>query len=479
MLYEERYRPRFHFSAPKGWLNDPNGAVWYKGEYHLFYQYHPDDIFWGPMHWGHAVSRDLVHWENLPIALYPDENGTIFSGTVVIDESDQTGFFDGGEGMVAFYTGHIDRPGQHPIEHQCIAYSKDCGRTWEKYSGNPIISAPDTPDAYDFRDPKVFWHEESKRWVMFLGGGFYRVYSSPNLINWTLESESLFFEEYPDIFQTEVEESGEKKWVLNAAGFKYYIGSFDGKRFIREEGPYTSDYTNGCQATLTFNNVPDGRTLAIAWMRDGSRGPTYPWRNNMTVVRQFSLKKMSDGTHRLIQKPVSEFDALKDEGWTEKDLIVPAGENPLQGVEGVQLQLDADIVPSADSKEIRLSFLEDDRQHTDLVFDYVNRMIFVDTTASAAPVWRNLQTSMDSNYFFSEKAIVIKGACYQVPMTNRSEIKLKVLIDHSAVEIFLDDGLVSCTFCVYPDEGARGVSLRSDAEMFVKRLNVNPIKTIW
>ena len=176
---------------------------------------------------------------------------------------------------------------------------------------------------------------------------------------------------------------------------------------------------------------------------------------------------------------MSFYQALKDEGWTEKDLIVPAGENPLQGVEGVQLQLDADIVPSSDSKEIRLSFLEDDRQHTDLVFDYVNRMIFVDTTASAAPVWRNLQTSMDSNYFFSEKAIVIKGAWYQVPMTNRSEIKLKVLIDHCAVEIFLDDGLVSCTFCVYPDEGARGVSLRSDAEMFAKRLNVNPIKTIW
>ena len=146
MLYNEPYRPQYHFSAPQNWLNDPNGLVYYEGEYHLFYQHNPNDIVWGPMYWGHAVSKDLVHWENLPIALEPDELGTIFSGCCIVDKDDTSGLFGGKSGLIAYYTAHLDRGEKHCIETQCMAYSTDKGRTWIKYSGNQN------------RDPMVAWY---------------------------------------------------------------------------------------------------------------------------------------------------------------------------------------------------------------------------------------------------------------------------------------------------------------------------------
>ena len=479
MLYQETYRPRYHFSAPKGWLNDPNGVVWYRGEYHLFYQYYPHNLNWGPMHWGHAVSRDLVHWENLPVALYPDEDGMIFSGTVVIDKDDTSGLFCGGEGMVAVYTGHVGREGNTPIEYQCIAYSKDCGRTWTKYGGNPVLTAPDVPDAYDFRDPKVFWHEGTGKWIMFLGGGFYRVYSSADLIHWTLESESLIHEEFPDLFTVAVEGTQERKWVLNLAGFKYYIGSFDGKRFLREEGPYTSDWSDGCQATLTFNNMPDDRTAAIAWMRDGSRAPTDPWRNNMTVARKFTLRRMPDGTHRLVQHPVRELDRMHGREMLNCSGCVPAGEDPLKDVHGKYLDLNASVVPSENASKVRLRFRCDEKQHTDLVFYLENRQVFLDYTASASPRWRHLMISMDNSYFMSPMPVLMRGKCYPAPMYDGSDLKIRLLLDDSAAEIFLFDGLVSYTFNIYPDDAADGLSLTSDGEMEVRELTVTEMESIW
>jgi fructan beta-fructosidase len=158
-LYKEKYRPQYHFSPEKNWSNDPNGMVYYQGEYHLFYQYNPADVVWGPMHWGHAVSKDLIHWEHLPIALEPDQKlGMIFSGSAVVDKNDTTGFFDGGEGLVAIYTTHLERE-EGPLQQQAIAYSKDNGRSWTKYEGNPVIK---NYGVEDFRDPKVIWHQETE-----------------------------------------------------------------------------------------------------------------------------------------------------------------------------------------------------------------------------------------------------------------------------------------------------------------------------
>ena len=480
MLYKELYRPQYHFSAPKGWLNDPNGLVWYKGEYHLFYQYYPHDILWGPMHWGHAVSTDLVHWENLPIALAPDENGTVFSGSVVVDHRNDSGLFSGGEGLVAFYTGHIDRPGQHPIEHQCLAYSEDCGRTWKKYEGNPILSAPETPDAYDFRDPKVFWHEESGKWVMFLGGGFYRVYNSSDLIHWDLTSESYIHEEFPDFALVPVENSDDKKWVLNLAGFKYYICSFDGKRFIREEGPYTADFSDGCQATQTFSNIQDGRVIMMSWMRDGSRGPTFPWRNTMTVARELTLRKMSDGTHRLVQIPVKELSALEAESIFElQDTDLEPGKDILNGVHCSQCVMEADLDISGKAGKTIFTILADDRQWTKLVVDLDNGLFFVDYTGGNTPRWRDTQTSMDAWYFATNDIIKARGKSYPVPLPDKDNLKVKALIDWTSMEIFLNDGLISFTFSVFPDAEADQLSLVSDDNVHVRSLSIKKMASIW
>ena len=480
MLYKELYRPQYHFSAPKGWLNDPNGLVWYKGEYHLFYQYYPHDILWGPMHWGHAVSTDLVHWENLPIALAPDENGTVFSGSVVVDHRNDSGLFSGGEGLVAFYTGHIDRPGQHPIEHQCLAYSEDCGRTWKKYEGNPILSAPETPDAYDFRDPKVFWHEESGKWVMFLGGGFYRVYNSSDLIHWDLTSESYIHEEFPDFALVPVENSDDKKWVLNLAGFKYYICSFDGKTFIREEGPYTADLSDGCQATQTFSNIQDGRVIMMSWMRDGSRGPTFPWRNTMTVARELTLRKMSDGTHRLVQIPVKELSALEAESIFElQDTDLEPGKDILNGVHCSQCVMEADLDISGKTGKTIFTILADDRQWTKLVVDLDNGLFFVDYTGGNSPRWRDTQTSMDAWYFATNDIIKARGKSYPVPLPDKDNLKVKALIDWTSMEIFLNDGLISFTFSVFPDAEADQLSLVSDDNIHVRSLSIKKMASIW
>ncbi|MBR5340620.1 MAG: glycoside hydrolase family 32 protein [Erysipelotrichaceae bacterium] len=478
MLYKELYRPQYHFTAPQGWLNDPNGLVWYKGEYHLFYQHYPDDVFWGPMHWGHAVSKDLIHWENLPIALYPDDNGTIFSGSIIVDKNNDSGLFESGEGLIAFYTGHIDRPNQHPIEHQCVAYSEDCGRSWKMYKGNPVITPPDTPDAYDFRDPKVFWHEESSKWIMFLGGGFYRVYSSSNLLDWKLESESLIFEEFPDIAQIKVENSNESKWVLNLAGFTYYVGSFDGKQFIREEGPYVADYAQGCQATQTFSNLPDDRVIMISWMRDGSRGPTSPWRNSMTVARELTLRKMEDGTHRLIQRPVREISVIEKKRLSKKDVVLKPHENILEGVHGTTVEIDAVMIPEKTGK-VTFRFLMNENQYTQLVADLDNGLYFLDYTAGNTPKWRHTQTSFDNAYFLSPEPIKMRGKCFTAPISNKNEIRMKALIDRTSVEIFLEDGLVSFTFCVFPDDEADELSLTADCGMKIKELTVTDMEGIW
>jgi len=180
--YTEKYRPQFHFSPPANWMNDPNGMVYYKGEYHLFYQYYPDSTVWGPMHWGHAISKNLTHWENLPVALYPDSMGDIFSGSVVVDYNNTAGLQHGAEkALVAIFTQHnmaMEKAGKNNFQTQGIAYSTDKGRSWKKYSQNPVIK---NPDAKDFRDPKVSWLEKYKKWVMTLAVGTKYIFTLPKI----------------------------------------------------------------------------------------------------------------------------------------------------------------------------------------------------------------------------------------------------------------------------------------------------------
>ncbi len=252
-LYKEPHRPQFHFSPKASWMNDPNGMVFYEGEYHLFYQYYPEDIVWGPMHWGHAVSTDLVTWKHLPIALYPDKHGLIFSGSAVIDWNNSSGFGVAGKPpMVAIFSYHnmeMERAGKSDLyQTQGIAYSNDKGRSWTKYEGNPVI---ENPGIRDFRDPKVIWHAASEQWIMALATlNHLQIYASPNLKKWNLISDfgkaigshdGVW--ECPDIFPLPYKDG--ERWVLlqnmnpgnpnGGSGLQYFVGDFNGKDFVVDE----------------------------------------------------------------------------------------------------------------------------------------------------------------------------------------------------------------------------------------------------
>ncbi len=288
--YDEQHRPQFHYSPPKMWMNDPNGMVYYDGEYHLFYQHNPDETVWGPMHWGHAVSEDLVHWQNLPIALYPDEKGMIFSGSAVVDKDNTAGFKTGEEDvLVAIFTHHnmeMEQAGESDLfQYQSIAYSNDRGRSWTKYQGNPVIA---NPGIRDFRDPKVFWHEPSQRWVMILASfDRVKIYNSLNLKDWTESSE--FGEDWgshtgvwecPDLIEVDVNGNPrDKKWLMivsvgsggpnGGSGTQYFVGDFDGETFKLDP-----DLASSLSQEETY--VPEGivfddfeRMLYKNWEREG------------------------------------------------------------------------------------------------------------------------------------------------------------------------------------------------------------------
>ncbi|REC95772.1 glycoside hydrolase family 32 protein [Kushneria indalinina] len=327
-------RPLRHFTPPQGWMNDPNGLVYHDGEYHLFYQYHPDSLIWGPMHWGHAVSRDLCTWQHLPMALAPDDHGMCFSGSAVVDRHDVIGLFDGGEGLVAFYTAHrfLGDDEEHYEQEQHLAWSRDNGRSWHKYAGNPIIAAP---GFRDFRDPKVIYHERSGRWVMALAcGQQIRFYVSNNLLDWQLASEFGHNQgchtdgpwECPDLFELPVEggEASASRWVLivgvgidhegpqdTMGSFtQYFIGHFDGERFHNDspEAPLLlMDQGRDFYAVQSFSDVPD-RRLAIAWLNNwqyAGHAPQAGWRGAMTLPRELTLAATDQGV-RLHQRFASE-----------------------------------------------------------------------------------------------------------------------------------------------------------------------------
>ena len=339
--YQEQHRLQFHFSPDSMWMNDPNGMVYYDGEYHLFYQYYPDSTVWGPMHWGHAISRDLVHWEHLPIALYPDSLGLIFSGSVVVDWENTSGFGRGeAPPLVAIFTHHLmagEKAGRNDFQYQSVAYSLDRGRSWTMYEGNPVIP---NPGIRDFRDPKVAWHASSQRWMMiFAAGDHVKIYSSPNLKDWRHESD--FGKEMgahggvwecPDLFQMAVDgDTAEQKWVMlvsinpgapnGGSGTQYFIGDFDGNTFTLTEGDgqevYWLDYGRDNYAGVTWSDIPeeDGRRLFMGWMSnwDYARDvPTERWRSSMTVARRLDLKRTTQGL-RLASIPVKELDGIKGE----------------------------------------------------------------------------------------------------------------------------------------------------------------------
>ena len=306
----EKYRPEYHFSPAYGWMNDPNGMVYLDGEYHLFYQYNPYGSMWGNMHWGHAVSRDLVSWQHMPVAIAPDSLGTVFSGSAVIDKENVSGF--GKNAIVAFYTSAGHR------QSQSIAYSTDNGRTFTKYDKNPVVTA----DIPDFRDPKVFYHEPSQKWIMVVASGQeVRFFTSSNLKDWDFSG--AFGEGYgshggvwecPDLIELSVDGNADnKKWVLilninpgcifGGSATQYFIGEFDGKTFLCDSKPETvkwMDWGKDHYATVTFSNTSD-RKIAMAWMSNwqyANEVPTRQFRSSNSIPRELSLYTQGGETLR-------------------------------------------------------------------------------------------------------------------------------------------------------------------------------------
>ena len=328
--YDEAHRPQFHFTSRKNWLNDPNGLVFFEGEYHLFFQHNPAGREFGLMAWGHAVSRDLLHWQELEVALRPDALGLIYSGSAVVDWDNTTGFGRGNQPpLVAMYTA-----AGKPFT-QCLAYSLDGGRTWTKYDGNPVIPHI----AGENRDPKVVWHAPSRRWVMalYLDGSDFALFNSPDMKTWTrLQSLTLpGCDECPDFFEMPVQGSpAEHKWVFTAANDRYLVGTFDGHTFTPETEVLPGDYGANFYAVQTYSDIPraDGRRIQIAWMRGGEY-PEMPFNQQMSFPCGLTLHQTPDGP-RLFRQPVREIAALYTGKHEWHDQALAPGDDPLRALAG-------------------------------------------------------------------------------------------------------------------------------------------------
>lgn len=484
--YQEQHRPQFHFTPEKGWMNDPNGLVYYDGEYHLFYQHNPDSTVWGPMHWGHAISKDLVSWEHLPIALYPDSLGYIFSGSIVVDENNTTGFQTGKEKpLVAIFTYHDmvkEKAGRNDRESQGIAYSLDKGRTWTKYDKNPVI--PNKGDT-DFRDPKVFWHEATKNWIMPLAvGKKLEIFTSPNLKNWQKASEFGIKEsvndgvwECPDLISLKTED-GTEKWVLiqnigrgavnGGSGTQYFVGNFDGKTFTNDNSPETKlwlDYGADNYAGVSWFNAPNNERIYIGWMSNwddyANLVPTSTWRSGMTVPRKLSLIKTTEG-FRLAQMPVFQLETLRLSSTNiPKQTISNSTLIENQSVLN-ELDLSFDLTASTATE---MGFVLSNSKNEKLVFGYdkAKRQVFIDRTNAG---------KSDFSTKFAKK--------HTAPFNDVKTLKIKVLIDNASIEVFVNDGSVVLTDLFFLNEDFTKIELYSKGGKAELTSGVlSPLKSIW
>lgn len=321
-LYKESNRPQFHFTVKRGWSNDINGPIYYNGQYHLFWQAFPFGLSWntGFMYWGHAVSTDLVHWKELPPAMMLDSLGSPWSGTAVIDRNNDGGW--GKNALVLYYTA-FDRVSEKEV--QCIAYSTDNGKTFTRYAGNPIIDSNWELGTTQTRDPKVFWYEPAKVWVLVLfekdGMSFY---NSTDMRHWERESHFVGLHECPDFFELPVDgDPTNRKWVLHGGSSDYFVGDFDGKTFTPSSGRL--NYAEGknargedvLYAAESFGNMPDGRRVQMAWGRVSH--PGMPFTQMMLFPTEFTLHKTAQGI-RLLANPIREISALHGKAYSWQSL---------------------------------------------------------------------------------------------------------------------------------------------------------------
>jgi fructan beta-fructosidase len=489
--YEEQYRPQFHFSPEANWMNDPNGLVYLDGEYHLFYQYYPDSTVWGPMHWGHAVSLDLVHWQHLPAALFPDSLGYIFSGSAVIDKKNTSGLGSVmNPAMIAIFTYHnpiLAESGTKTFQNQGIAYSLDKGRSWTKYSGNPVLK---NPGISDFRDPKVFWYDGTGKWIMILAvHDRVHLYSSPDLLKWSFESEFGMDAgahggvwECPDLFRVKIEGSNNFKWVMlvsmnpggpnGGSATQYFTGEFDGHKFVPEDKNVNwVDWGRDNYAGVTWSDIPDsdGRRLFLGWMSNWDYATVVPskvWRSAMTLPRELSLIELNN-KYLLTSIPVRETELLRG-----KSIIAFTDPQEISG----ERDIDSDSIDLMQSEMIFEFNMENSQCDTlglilenslkgKLVIGYSSdkKQFFVDR--------RNGGISG-----FSDKFASVSSAPYSAGKI----LGIHLFVDAASVELFADDGRLVMTNIVFPTEKYTRLKVfTTGGDISLERSEIYGLNRIW
>lgn len=481
--YKEPYRPQFHFTPHHNWTNDPNGLVYYKGQYHLFYQYNPMGNTWGHMSWGHATSPDLVHWQPQALAIPEDDKNMIFSGSCVIDKNNTTGFAEkaGQIPMVAVYTAHIIPDKSKPDDYQQtqhIAYSLDDGKTWKKYEGNPVLDE----HKKDFRDPKVFWYQPGKKWIMAAvlpHEHMVRFYGSPNLKNWSHLSDfgpagdTNGIWECPDLLRVPVNgQPGKSKWVLinsQQTTMQYFVGEFDGTGFHNENPADTilrPDYGPDFYAAITYNNLPaDHDPVLLGWANNWQYGqaiPTSPWRSAMSLPRTLRLKKAGK-TWVLLEQPVKSLQELRGEptAWEDKKI---AGEEKFPA-RGQVLELSADLIPAHTATcGVRLAVANG--QFITIGYDAASEKLFIDRSKSG-------------NTTFDNAFAAWQYTTTRVPL-QEGKLHLHIFFDKSIVEVFANDGATVLTAQLFPDSSHDGILFFSEnGATKVPSAKVWPLSSAW
>jgi fructan beta-fructosidase len=456
------HRPLFHFTPSQNWMNDPNGLVFLEGEYHLFYQHNAFADVPGSIGWGHAISRDLIHWEHLPIAIPFADGVMAFSGCAVVDHHNSSGLGMNGQApLVLIFTGHIDAK---QIQDQRLSFSNDRGRTWTIYESNPVLDIGEK----NFRDPKVFWHEASSRWVMLVvlaNDCKLQFYGSSNLKDWTHLSDWGPFSshewnwEVPELFELAIDDSSETRWVLKvdvgagglfggSAGM-YFLGQFDGERFIADDANLSLetsanwlDFGKDFYAAITFANLPDDRCLWLGWMNNwqyAAQTPTSPWRGAMSIPRSLRLKRFSSGL-QLIQKPIRELEKLRGKHHRFTDLQLEAGSRKLE-IRGEHLEVIAEFKLETASEfglKVRVG-----PNKTIVGYNPSSQELFVDRRKSG---------QVDFSEHFSGR--------HSGPLPLENDLlRLHIFVDSCSLEVFGNHGRTVITDLIFPESGATGLEL--------------------
>ncbi len=484
-VYMEPYRPQYHFSPQEKWMNDPNGLVYHKGVYHLFYQYYPNDIVWGPMHWGHATSKDMIHWEHKPIALYPDEHGYIFSGSALVDTENTSGLgTKENPALVAIFTYHnkdAEDAGRNDYETQGIAYSLDNGETWTKYAGNPVIK---NDGMKDFRDPKVFWNAKTKQWTMMLvAGDHLQIWLSKDLLQW--EKASVFGKkqgahggvwECPDLFPLQVEGTDITKWVLlisvnpgapnGGSGTQYFIGDFDGTTFTStQKETRWLDWGTDNYAGVTYNNTPNKDRIFIGWMSNwnyATKTPTLRWRSAMTVPRKLNLKKFGDQIH-LVNYPIAAVDTLVKKT-ASKNITVGAGQTQELNTETLN---QTEVTFSTDAKDFVLFFKNDANEELVVTISKNYKAVLIDRIVSG-------KTNFQEDF---------ANTIHQMPIADLPDtaFNVRILMDQSSMELFINDGQYVMTEQIFPSKPYTSLVIENTGQKVLefKDLSVSPVEKVW